>query len=64
VIRDRKGWPERLVEASVVLLLCAIAVSWAWRLVGPLVPVLVVIGIVVVTVVVGQAVRRWRRSYW
>jgi hypothetical protein len=58
------SWRERLVGTCVVLLGCALALDWAWRLLRPLLPLILggVVAIVCVGAVVRAAIRR--REYW
>jgi len=59
-VSDPRSWIDRLVGVAVGLLLAALALSWAWRLLKPLLLPLGV-GFVVVT----TATVLWhRRGYW
>jgi putative flippase GtrA len=59
-----KPWLNRLLEFAVGVLAAAFMLSWAWALLRPLVPVIVISAAVLVTVagVAGYIVQRWR--YW
>ncbi len=59
-----KPWLNRLLELAVGLLAAALMLSWAWALLRPLVPVIVlaVAMVVGVSAAAGYLVRRWR--YW
>jgi hypothetical protein len=59
-----KPWTNRLVEFAVSVLAAALMLSWAWALLRPLLPVLVIVGAALATVAVlaGYVIRRWH--YW
>ena len=57
---NHRSYLDRLLSASLVLLASAIALSWAWRMLRPLLPVAVGIGVICALI----AIVRWRRSYW
>lgn len=53
-----KSWSQRLLEFAMTLVAVGLLLNWAWQLLRPLVPVLVVGG--GVGVLVGLVVRRMR----
>lgn len=53
---------SRALEAAFALLAVAVMLSWAWRLLEPLVPVLVAAGVVVALLVV--VLRWWKRTHF
>ncbi len=55
-----KSWLRQLLETAVGLVTVALLLNWAWRLLRPLVPVIVV-GVAAVSI--ATWLRRWRR-YW
>lgn len=55
-----KSWPSRLVEAALAVLAAALMLDWAYRLLQPLVPVIVVVaGLFVLTSVGLRPLRQW-----
>jgi NhaP-type Na+/H+ or K+/H+ antiporter len=55
-----RPWLDRLLGFAVTLLVIALALSWAWRLLRPVVVPLLLLGAVVLT-----AAWFWqRRTYW
>lgn len=40
-----KSWTDRLLEMAVALVATGLLLNWAWQLIQPLVPVLVVAGV-------------------
>lgn len=40
-----KSWSERLLEFAVTLVAVGLLLNWAWQLIRPLVPLLVVVGL-------------------
>lgn len=59
-----KSWPQRLLELALAVLAAALMLSWAWALLRPLIPVLVIsIGCVAL---IGAAMRylNYRRRSW
>lgn len=59
-----KPWTNRLVEFAVSVLAVALMLSWAWALLRPLVPVIVILGAAVVMLAsaAGYLIHHWR--YW
>lgn len=53
-------WLGRVVRVTATLLGVAIALSWAWNLIRPLLPVIVVSGLIFVVVKATRA----RRNEW
>jgi xanthine/uracil permease len=53
-----KSWLRQLLETAVGLVAVGLLLNWAWRLLRPLVPVIVVVAVAVTLVPV--AVRRFR----
>ncbi len=39
-----KSWTERLLEMAVALVAVGLLLNWAWTLIRPLIPVMVIIG--------------------
>ncbi len=55
-----RSWLNRLFEAAVLLVIVALLLNWAWQLLRPLVPVLVVAGgIVAVGTLARRRYRQW-----
>ena len=55
---NSSSWLSRLVETAVGLLIAALALSWAWRLLRTLLPLLLIIAAVMV--IAPLALRRGR----
>lgn len=55
-----KSWLRQLLDAAVGLVAVAMLLNWAWRLLQPLVPVLVV-GAALVSI--ATVLNRWRRHW-
>lgn len=55
-----RSWLDRLLETAVALVAIGLLLNWAWSLIRPLVPILVVgAGLAVII----PAVVRWRREW-
>jgi predicted PurR-regulated permease PerM len=54
------SWLQRLVEASLGLLVVALLLRWAWQVLRPLLPVL----LVAATLAIIATVVYRRRKYW
>lgn len=55
-----QSWADRLLSFSVAILIAAMALSWAWSLILPLVPVLAVLaGLVLLVAVIARRFQRW-----
>lgn len=39
-----KSWSDRLLEMAIVLVAVGLLLNWAWSLIRPLIPVIVIIG--------------------
>jgi Flp pilus assembly protein TadB len=53
------SWPSRLLSAAVAVVVAALLFRWAWMLIRPLLPVIVVVAVLVI------AFRFWqRRDNW
>lgn len=39
-----KSWTDRLLEMAIVLVVVGLLLNWAWSLIWPLMPVIVIIG--------------------
>lgn len=61
---EPKALFERVLNGCLVLLGCALALTWAWALLQPLLPVLVTLAVVAAVGLVVTAYVRRRRSYW
>ena len=55
---------DRLVGATVSIVLIAIGLNYAWRLIRPLIPVMVTVGCFAVVIVVVLKIVRSRRNGW
>lgn len=55
-----QSWADRLLSSSVAILIAAIALSWAWSLIRPLVPVLAALAaLVLVVALITRRHQRW-----
>lgn len=55
-----KSWSERLLEFALSVLAAALLLTWAWQLVRPLVPVIVVVsGLAVLGAAGIRHLRQW-----
>lgn len=54
-----KPFLGRVVSTTVIVVLVAIGLSWAWHLLEPLVPVFITVAVVVVMYKVVQSRRDW-----
>ena len=55
-----KSWVDRLLEMALALVAIGLLLQWAWQLIRPLVPVLVVgSGLVVTATTVRKRHRQW-----
>lgn len=52
------SWLHRLMEMAIGVLVAALALNWAWQLLRPLLPVLIVAAGLIVGI--PAALRRWR----
>jgi hypothetical protein len=57
-------WPNKALGVAVTLLMTAIALYWATRLVVRSLPVLITMAVVVITIGVARFVARRRRGDW
>ena len=59
-MRPVKSWSASLVEAALAVLAAALMLDWAWRLLRPLLPVVVVAGGLAVLAAAGlRRLRQW-----
>ena len=55
-----KSWLDRLMETAILLVVIALLLNWAWNLIRPLVPVLVIAaGLAISVSFMVQRNRRW-----
>lgn len=55
-----KSWTDRLLEMAIALVAVGLLLNWAWTLIRPLIPVIVIIGgLGVIGTFIVQRNRRW-----
>jgi MFS superfamily sulfate permease-like transporter len=55
-----KSWLDRLLETAILLVVIALLLNWAWNLIRPLIPVLVIAaGLAISVSFMVQRNRRW-----